>query len=202
VAIGRREVCSTPIPDPNPDPNPNPNPSPNPNPTPTPNPYPCPNPNPDPNPSPSPNPNPNQGVLYPGEVLAMNREDDTVDLLYDDGDFESHVPRERLHAVSIELTDRHACSQPSRTPASPHAPVFWQACLQPLQPSRSPLAALYSPLQPPTAPYTHPSPLLAASTPSVWATWSRSTSRVMARGTPAASSPSIPSSASSPSSTR
>lgn len=46
-----------------------------------------------------------RGVLYPGEVLAMNREDDTVDLLYDDGDFESHVPRERLHAVSIELTD-------------------------------------------------------------------------------------------------
>ena len=158
MAIGRREVCSTPIPDPNPDPNPNPNPSPNPNPTPTPNPYPCPNPNPDPNPSPSPNPNPNQGVLYPGEVLAMNREDDTVDLLYDDGDFESHVPRERLHAVSIELTDRHACSQPSRTPASPHAPFFWQACLQPLQPSRSPLAALYTPYSP-LQPLTHTPPL-------------------------------------------
>ena len=24
---------------------------------------------------------------------------------YDDGDFESHVPRERVHAVTIELTD-------------------------------------------------------------------------------------------------
>jgi len=44
-------------------------------------------------------------VLYPGEVLAINHEDDTVDILYDDGDFESHVPRERVHAVSIELTD-------------------------------------------------------------------------------------------------
>ena len=46
-----------------------------------------------------------RGVLYPGEVLTINREDGTVDILYDDGDFESHVPRERLHAVSIELTD-------------------------------------------------------------------------------------------------
>jgi len=46
-----------------------------------------------------------RGVLYPGEVLAINHEDDTVDVLYDDGDFESHVPRERVHAVSIELTD-------------------------------------------------------------------------------------------------
>lgn len=46
-----------------------------------------------------------RGVLYPGEILAINREDDTVDILYDDGDFESHVPRERLNAVSIELTD-------------------------------------------------------------------------------------------------
>jgi len=46
-----------------------------------------------------------RGVLYPGEVLAINHEDDTVDILYDDGDFESHVPRERVHAVSIELTD-------------------------------------------------------------------------------------------------
>ena len=35
----------------------------------------------------------------------MNHEDDTLDILYDDGDFESHVPRERVHAVSIELTD-------------------------------------------------------------------------------------------------
>ena len=46
-----------------------------------------------------------RGVLYPGEVLAINQEDDTLDILYDDGDFESHVPRERVHAVSIELTD-------------------------------------------------------------------------------------------------
>merc|ERR1719408_1058430 len=46
-----------------------------------------------------------RGVLYPGEVLATNREDHTVDILYDDGDFESHVPHKRLHAVSIELTD-------------------------------------------------------------------------------------------------
>ena len=46
-----------------------------------------------------------RGVLYPGEILAINREDDTVDILYDDGDFESHVPRERLQPVSIELTD-------------------------------------------------------------------------------------------------
>jgi len=46
-----------------------------------------------------------RGVMYPGEVLAINHEDDTLDVLYDDGDFESHVPRERVHAVSIELTD-------------------------------------------------------------------------------------------------
>ena len=46
-----------------------------------------------------------RGVMYPGEVLAINQEDDTLDILYDDGDFESHVPRERVHAVSIELTD-------------------------------------------------------------------------------------------------
>jgi hypothetical protein len=46
-----------------------------------------------------------RGVMYPGEVLAVNHEDDTLDILYDDGDFESHVPRERVHAVSIELTD-------------------------------------------------------------------------------------------------
>lgn len=46
-----------------------------------------------------------RGVLYPGEVLAVNPEDDTLDVLYDDGDFESHVPRERVHPVSIELTD-------------------------------------------------------------------------------------------------
>jgi len=52
-----------------------------------------------------------RGVLYPGEVLATNREDDTIDILYDDGDFESHVPRERVHPVSIELTDAfHAFS--------------------------------------------------------------------------------------------
>jgi len=46
-----------------------------------------------------------RGVMYPGEVLAINHEDDTLDILYDDGDFESHVPKERVHAVSIELTD-------------------------------------------------------------------------------------------------
>jgi hypothetical protein len=46
-----------------------------------------------------------RGVLYPGEVLAVNHEDGTLDVLYDDGDFESHVPRERVHPVSIELTD-------------------------------------------------------------------------------------------------
>jgi len=46
-----------------------------------------------------------RGVLYPGEVLAVNREDDSFDVLYDDGDFEPHVPRERLHPVAIELTD-------------------------------------------------------------------------------------------------
>ena len=46
-----------------------------------------------------------RGVLYCGEVLAANHEDDTLDILYDDGDFESHVPRERVHPVSIELTD-------------------------------------------------------------------------------------------------
>jgi len=46
-----------------------------------------------------------RGVLYSGELLAINREDDTLDILYDDGDFESHVPRERVHPVSIELTD-------------------------------------------------------------------------------------------------
>ncbi|KAL3901097.1 MAG: hypothetical protein SGPRY_012335, partial [Prymnesium sp.] len=46
-----------------------------------------------------------RGVLYAGELLAINREDDSVDILYDDGDFESHVPRERVHPVSIELTD-------------------------------------------------------------------------------------------------
>jgi len=46
-----------------------------------------------------------RGVLYAGELLAINREDDTLDILYDDGDFESHVPRERVHPVSIELTD-------------------------------------------------------------------------------------------------
>jgi hypothetical protein len=46
-----------------------------------------------------------RGVLYAGELLAINREDDTVDILYDDGDFESHVPRECVHAMSIELTD-------------------------------------------------------------------------------------------------
>jgi len=46
-----------------------------------------------------------RGVMYPGEVLATNHEDETLDILYDDGDFESHVPRERVHAVSIELTD-------------------------------------------------------------------------------------------------
>lgn len=52
-----------------------------------------------------------RGVLYAGEVLATNRENDTVDILYDDGDFESHVPRERVHAVTIELTDAfHAYS--------------------------------------------------------------------------------------------
>uniref|UniRef100_A0A7S0J618 EF-hand domain-containing protein n=1 Tax=Calcidiscus leptoporus TaxID=127549 RepID=A0A7S0J618_9EUKA len=52
-----------------------------------------------------------RGVLYPGEVLATNREDDSVDILYDDGDFESHVPRDRVHSVSIELTDAfHAFS--------------------------------------------------------------------------------------------
>mmetsp|Transcript_63197 Transcript_63197/g.105139 ORF Transcript_63197/g.105139 Transcript_63197/m.105139 type:complete len:475 (+) Transcript_63197:101-1525(+) len=52
-----------------------------------------------------------RGVLYAGEVLATNREDDSIDILYDDGDFESHVPRERVHAVSIELTDAfHAFS--------------------------------------------------------------------------------------------
>ena len=99
----------------------------------------------------------------------MNREDDTIDLLYDDGDFESHVPRERLHAVSIELTDRHACSQPSHGPlltptvfttnasSGTHAAPS-QAPPPPSQPPRSPLAAPYSPLQPlrssaaPTAP--------------------------------------------------
>ena len=43
--------------------------------------------------------------MYPGEVLAVNHEDDTLDVLYDDGDFESHIPRERVQAVSIELTD-------------------------------------------------------------------------------------------------
>lgn len=46
-----------------------------------------------------------RGVLYPGEVLAINHEDETLDILYDDGDFESHVPRQRVHPVSIELTD-------------------------------------------------------------------------------------------------
>jgi len=52
-----------------------------------------------------------RGVLYAGEVLATNREDETVDILYDDGDFESHVPSERVHPVSIELTDAfHAFS--------------------------------------------------------------------------------------------
>jgi hypothetical protein len=43
--------------------------------------------------------------MYPGEVLAINHEDETLDILYDDGDFESHVPRQRVHPVSIELTD-------------------------------------------------------------------------------------------------
>ena len=38
-------------------------------------------------------------------VRSCCAEDDTLDVLYDDGDFESHVPRERAHAVSIELTD-------------------------------------------------------------------------------------------------
>ena len=46
-----------------------------------------------------------RGVMYPGEVLASNHEDETLDILYDDGDFESHVPRQRVHPVSIELTD-------------------------------------------------------------------------------------------------
>ncbi|KOO33825.1 calmodulin-like myosin-light chain [Chrysochromulina tobinii] len=46
-----------------------------------------------------------RGVMYPGEVLAINHEDETLDILYDDGDFESHVPRQRVHPVSIELTD-------------------------------------------------------------------------------------------------
>ena len=93
----------------------------------------------------------------------MNREDDTIDLLYDDGDFESHVPRERLHAVSIELTDRHACSQPSHGPlltptvfttnasSGTHA-----APSQPPPPPRNPLAA---PSQPPTAPCSPYGPL-------------------------------------------
>ena len=142
----------------------------------------------------------------------MNREDDTIDLLYDDGDFESHVPRERLHAVSIELTDRHACSQPSHGPLLPPTVLQPTHLLAHMQPHAGPLATPSqpprSPLQPPTAPsvlyspYSPPPHLLAASTPSAWATWSRLTSKVTARGTPAVSSPSIPNSASLPSSTR
>ena len=102
----------------------------------------------------------------------MNREDDTVDLLYDDGDFESHVPRERLHAVSIELTDRHARSQPARTPCLPPRPLTTcpssggHAC-SPSQPPTAPccpsqpLTALYSPLTAPYCPLTPPyTPLL------------------------------------------
>ena len=46
-----------------------------------------------------------RGVLYLGEVLAVNRDDDTLDILYDDGDFESHVPRERVRRVPLEPTD-------------------------------------------------------------------------------------------------
>ena len=86
----------------------------------------------------------------------MNREDDTVDLLYDDGDFESHVPRERLHAVSIELTDRHACSQPSHGPLLPPTVLQPTHLLAHMQPHAGPLATPSqpprSPLQPPTAP--------------------------------------------------
>uniref|UniRef100_A0A7S4EYY5 EF-hand domain-containing protein n=1 Tax=Chrysotila carterae TaxID=13221 RepID=A0A7S4EYY5_CHRCT len=46
-----------------------------------------------------------RGVFYPGEVLAVDAERSTADILYDDGDFESRVPRDRIHAVTIELTD-------------------------------------------------------------------------------------------------
>ena len=87
----------------------------------------------------------------------MNREDDTIDLLYDDGDFESHVPRERLHAVSIELTDRHACSQPSHGPLLTPTVFTTNAssgthAAPPPPPLATPSQPPRSPLQPPAAP--------------------------------------------------
>ena len=38
-----------------------------------------------------------RGVLYSGEVLAMNSGDGTLDILYDDGDFEAKVERGMIY---------------------------------------------------------------------------------------------------------
>ena len=101
-----------------------------------------------------------RGVMYPGEVLAINQEDETLDILYDDGDFESHVPRERVHAVSIELTDAfHAFGAPKRPPPPLTRPA----------PPSLPLASLRLSVRAPLA--------------QAWAMWSRLTSRATARGT-------------------
>jgi hypothetical protein len=81
-----------------------------------------------------------RGVMYPGEVLATNAEDETLDILYDDGDFESHVPRERVHAVSIELTDAfHAFGAPRTTRRAARAsPSAARATATPSPPSSPP----------------------------------------------------------------
>ena len=81
-----------------------------------------------------------RGVLYAGEVLATNRENDTVDILYDDGDFESHVPRERVHAVRARPPNpRHTPPDCPPTPP-PHLPCS-QSQRGPLETQRAPATA-------------------------------------------------------------
>mgnify|MGYP003685413821 CR=1 FL=1 len=46
-----------------------------------------------------------RGVFFPGEILVINEDDNSFDILYDDGDYEAHVPREHLRPVRIELSD-------------------------------------------------------------------------------------------------
>lgn len=46
-----------------------------------------------------------RGVFYAGEVLAVQPDDGSLDILYDDGDFEARMPVERIRPAEIELSD-------------------------------------------------------------------------------------------------
>jgi hypothetical protein len=46
-----------------------------------------------------------RGVFFAGEVLAVRSDGGSLDILYDDGDFEARVPVEMIRPVEIELSE-------------------------------------------------------------------------------------------------